>query len=76
LVKNRNKIINDLKNNGIESTIGTYALSSQPLFEKYKKQCPNSLYAFKHSLALPIYHELSEADVKYVVNNLKHSINN
>jgi dTDP-4-amino-4,6-dideoxygalactose transaminase len=76
LVKNRNKIINNLKNNGVESTIGTYALSSQPLFEKYKKKCPNSLYAFKHSLALPMYHELSETDVEYIVKSLKHSLKN
>lgn len=76
LVKNRNKIINNLKNKGVESTIGTYALSSQPLFKKYKKDCPNSLYAFKHSLALPMYHELSETDVDYIVKNLKYSIKN
>jgi dTDP-4-amino-4,6-dideoxygalactose transaminase len=67
---NRNEIIPQLKKKGIESTIGTYSLSSQPLF-KQKKEFPNSTYAFEHSLALPLYHELTEDDVSYIVKCIK-----
>lgn len=72
--KNRDKTIANLKNNGIESTIGTYSLGSQPLFRKYKKECPNSWYAFNHSMALPIYHELKESDIEYIVKCLSISL--
>ena len=67
---NRNQIITKLKKKQIESTIGTYALSSQPLF-KTKEQFPISEYAFKNSLALPMYHELTTDDVDYIVNSIK-----
>jgi dTDP-4-amino-4,6-dideoxygalactose transaminase len=72
--KNRDKIIDDLKGEGIESTIGTYSLGSQPLFSRYKRECPNSLYAFEHSIALPMYHELKESDVDYITKSLAASL--
>lgn len=72
--RNRNKIITNLKNDGVESTIGTYSLSSQPLFKRYKKECPNSIYAFTHSIALPMYHELKEADIDYIIKSLATSL--
>jgi dTDP-4-amino-4,6-dideoxygalactose transaminase len=73
--KNRDKIISELKRFGIESTIGTYSLSSQPLFKRYRKKCPNSSYAFSHTIALPMYHELNESNIDYIVNKLKACLN-
>ena len=66
----RNQIITQLREKQIESTIGTYALSHQPLF-KTKEHFPISDYAFKNSLALPMYHELTADDVDYIVNSIK-----
>ena len=60
-----------LKEKGIESTIGTYSLSSLPLFKDREKKYPNGECAFNHSLALPMYHELNEIDIGYIVHNLK-----
>lgn len=73
LLKNnlRDKIILKLKEKGIETTIGTYSLSAQPLFSKTKEEFPNSRYAFEHSLALPMYHELTENDIEYILKTLK-----
>lgn len=66
----RDRVVNDLKKKGVESTIGTYSLSAQPLFLR-KEKFPNSKYAFERSLALPMYHELSEEKIKYIVEFLK-----
>ena len=70
-VNKRDKIIMKLREKGIESTIGTYSLSSLPLFKSRENTCPNGEYAFKHSLALPMYHELTEDDIEYTVQKLK-----
>lgn len=67
---NRNEVILRLREKGIESTIGTYSLSAQPLFYR-KEEFPNSKYAYEHSLALPMYHELSEENIDYIVGSIK-----
>ena len=67
---NRDEVILKLREKGIESTIGTYSLSSQPLFHR-REEFPNSRYAFEHSLALPMYHELTEDDIQYIVKTIK-----
>jgi dTDP-4-amino-4,6-dideoxygalactose transaminase len=67
---NRDKVILNLKDKGIESTIGTYSLNAQPLFHR-REEFPNSKYAFERSLALPMYHELTEEDILYIVKSIK-----
>ncbi len=67
---NRDEIITKLRIKGIESTIGTYSLSSQPYFQQ-SDEFINSRYAYKYSLALPMYHELTEDDILYIVTNIK-----
>jgi len=69
--KKRDKIIVKLKERGIESNIGTYSLSSMPLFKSEANTCPKSEYAFKNSLALPMFHELTEDHIIYIIDNLK-----
>ena len=39
--------------------------------KKSKKEMPNSRYAFEKSLALPMFHELTEKDIDYIVMTLK-----
>jgi len=69
LVNNRDKIIDRLRERGIESTIGTYSLSSMPLFIDYDS-CQIGKALYKRSLALPMYHELKQTDIEYIVNCL------
>jgi len=75
LEDNRDEMILYLKEKGIESTIGTYSLSTLPMFQK-NKVFSNSYYVFKHSLALPMYHDLTEEDIQYIVKNIKNIIDN
>ncbi|MFW9820757.1 MAG: DegT/DnrJ/EryC1/StrS family aminotransferase [Candidatus Thorarchaeota archaeon] len=67
---NRNKLIIELREKGIETTIGTYSLSTQPLFKTSEKY-PVSQYVFENSLSLPLYHELTEENVDYIVSSIK-----
>jgi dTDP-4-amino-4,6-dideoxygalactose transaminase len=69
----RDLIINELKKNYIESTIGTYSLSTQPLFKlrAHAHDNHNGKYAYNHTLALPMYYELTQAQIDYIVKKLK-----
>lgn len=70
LVDDRDKVIKELQERGIESTIGTYSLTSSP---RFKGNCPKGAYAYKHSLALPMYHDLT-LHVNNVVDALKEAL--
>lgn len=71
---NRNVLIERLKKNETETTIGTYALHCQPFYQKeygYKEgQLKNSYKAFKQSLCLPLYAQIKQKNVKEVAENL------
>lgn len=75
---NRDNVIRKLKESGIETTIGTYALHSQPFYQKtysYKKGgLKNSYNAFKQSLCLPLYRQMREEDINKIVNSLEEII--
>jgi len=71
LLDNRDRVIQRLQEQKIESTIGTYSLTSNP---KFKGDCPRGQFAFEHSLALPMYHELCESDVHHIVLCLKRAM--
>lgn len=75
----RDKIIQKMKEKGIETTIGTYALSTQPVFRKLltRKEISglmNSNVAYKQSLTLPLYPKMKNADIKYIIKELKSAI--
>jgi perosamine synthetase len=70
---NRDKIILGLKEDGIQTQIGTYASHIQPVYNS-DDLCPNSLFLFNQSLSLPLYYELQEDEVKYVVEKLNTNI--
>ena len=70
---NRDKIIVSLREENIQTNIGTYASHIQPVYES-TDVCPNSLYLFQHSLALPLYYELEIEDIEYVVEKLNFHI--
>ena len=71
----RDWLIAKTRENGIETTLGTYAVHAQPYFEKhygYKAgQLPNSYQAFTKSLTLPLYPQMSEKDLDTIVEALK-----
>jgi len=70
---NRNKLIVSLRDDGIQTQIGTYASHIQPVYNS-KDICPNSLFLYNQSLALPLYYELKEEEVAYVVDKLEFHI--
>lgn len=62
----RDCVILRLRENGVEATIGTYALSATTYFyAKYRMIQPNSNKLFEDTLTLPCY---SDVDVERVVN--------
>jgi len=68
----RDDLVDFLKKQNIETTLGTYAMHLQKAFQEYKpSSCKNSRYAYKHSLTLPLYEKMNQAQMNYVVKNLK-----
>ena len=79
-VKNRDAIIATLREKGIETQIGTYALHKHEAFVESKRirqygrsgngEFPNSSWAFEHCLALPLYFEMTEDEQTEVISSL------
>lgn len=70
----RDSVIRELKKKNIETTLGTYSISSQPYFQKlfpnHTKETPNSDFAFKQTLTLPLYPGMRSRGVKKVADTL------
>ena len=74
-VKNRDQVFKNMRSLGIEVQIGTYCLHRQPAFQpgdrcEIRGQLKGSIYAADHCLALPLYHELSQAEQEEVIKML------
>lgn len=66
---NRDSLISYLRENNIESTLGTYCLSSTTYYKnKYKKIQNNSLYLEKNTITLPCYENV---DIEYIIDIIK-----
>ncbi len=63
----RDKVLRRLHAAGVGCTIGTYSLSLLPLFTG---KCSVGRRLFRTTLALPMYHELRDEEVKSVVSEL------
>lgn len=76
---NRDFVIKRLKERGIETNIGAYAVHEQPYYkEKYCHQdCyfTNSIVANRCGLALPLHLELKNKDLRYIAFELEEIIN-
>lgn len=74
----RDRLVRDLREKGIEATLGTYALHDQPFFQRTfgytTGQLPNSNEAFNRTLALPLYPQMSEEDVETVARCLSEAV--
>jgi len=71
-VENRNAILARLRAEGIEAQIGTYALHLQPAFApsariRHASKLTESKKVFERCLALPLFHEMTEAQQDEVV---------
>lgn len=65
----RDDLIKYLKENGVESTIGTYCLSGTTYYaNKYKDIQPNAKYLEENSITLPCY---DGVDIVYISNKIK-----
>ena len=66
LVDNRDMLANFLMTKGIQTQIGTFSSCVQPVYNS-NQECANSIKIFKDAIALPMYHEMSEQELDYVV---------
>ena len=70
----RDRVIELMKQRGIETTLGTYALHAEPFFERtygYRPgDLPGSYAAYRHSLTLPLYSSMTDADLDRIVDSL------
>lgn len=74
-VENRDALMKEMREMGIEVQIGTYSLHMHPAFApsefcRINGDMSGSKYAFDHCLTLPLYHELTFDEQKYIVEQL------
>jgi len=69
----RDFLINRLKDRGIQTQIGTYALHRENAFAKTPRngKLENSDKLYKNLLTLPLYHNMTEEEQEMVFNNIK-----
>lgn len=67
----RDRLLHSLREQGIETTIGTYAVSVQPHYARTARYCPKSHQAYARSLCLPLHTQMSAVDVKTVAECLR-----
>ena len=78
-VDDRDRIMKTMRETGIEVQIGTYALHMHPAFAAspqiiHHGPFEGSVYAYKHCLTLPLYHDLSHEEQNYVIQHLLREI--
>ena len=65
----RDKVILRMRDKGIQTAIGTFDLSTQPVFKSQPK-LPISEYLGRQTLSLPLYPDLPLDQVERIVNEL------
>ena len=66
---NRQTIIQELRQTGIEGNIGTYSVSAQPAYQPCEIP-PNSLLAHHSALALPFHTRMTKENIVEVADSL------
>ncbi|MHC1729908.1 MAG: DegT/DnrJ/EryC1/StrS family aminotransferase [Syntrophobacteraceae bacterium] len=73
-IDNRDEVMQHMRRIGIEVQIGTYSLHMHPAFNDSNSRIVGdmggSTHAFQHCMVLPLYHELTDADQRYIVERL------
>ena len=71
----RDRIIRSLADDGIETTLGTYALHAEPYFQAaldhVPGDMPNAWRAYRSTLTLPLYPQMALDDQERVVSSLR-----
>lgn len=75
-VEERDRMMKALKERGVASQIGTYALHLHKAFNENPRcriegSMQGSRYAFDHCLTLPLYHEMGEQEQQFVIGQIK-----
>jgi len=72
----RDRIIQDLRRENVETQIGTYALHLQPFYKREKRigKLGNSEKLYTNLLALPMTHKMTQKDQEYVVSLIEESL--
>jgi perosamine synthetase len=74
----RDRMIRDLRALEIETTLGTYALHDQPFFQReygyITGQLPVSHAAFRRSITLPLYPQMSQTDLDLIADGLRRAV--
>lgn len=76
MIPDRDAVMRDLRAEGIEVQIGSYALHRQPAFKPHERcrhaeSLSGSAHVFDHLLTLPLFHELTVEDQERVVDRLR-----
>ena len=75
LNKIRNRFMYELEKRGISTRQGTHAVHTLGYYRKKyglrEKEFPNSWIADRLSVALPLYPQMSQSDIEYVLENIK-----
>ena len=69
-LKIRNYLLQELRKVGIQTQFGTYSSVCQPIYDSDPKLCPNSVDLFHQTLAIPLFDELTEEQIKIVSENI------
>jgi dTDP-4-amino-4,6-dideoxygalactose transaminase len=71
----RDRVITAMRDKGIETTLGTYALHAEPFFMEalghHEGDMACSYQAYRQSLTLPLYPTMTEAEVERVASTLR-----
>lgn len=75
-IEERDHVMNAMREQGVESQIGTYSMHMHSAFTnnplvRFESGMENSRWAFDHCLTLPLYHEMTEAEQDEVIENLQ-----
>ncbi len=74
----RDKVIDEMRAHEIETTLGTYGMHLQPVFQqRYNipdSTLPNATRAHHSALTLPLYGNLERADLEKVADALRESV--
>ncbi len=71
---NRDDLAKFMLKNNIETVLGTYAMHAEPSYRQFGYKagdCPKSLYAYKHTLTLPLFSKLTNNQIDYIARTLK-----
>ena len=70
-MQKRDELIDFLKAKKIATTVYIKPLPLHPLYKKYKSNIKNSLNIWKELVTIPTYPNMTNKQLRYVINNLK-----